>query len=105
MRSSPFSDAGNLAELTPPWLGFRYGLPVNWTTLIRRWEPPGRFTGAQWSRPYRLWHHTHRFEDHGARTRMPLGILGRTVRRLIAQRDLERVFDYRFRRLNQLFPA
>ncbi len=126
-----FSDAGNLAELTPPWLGFRiltpqpirlkagariqyriglHGLPVSWTTEIRHWEPPHRFSDVQLSGPYRLWHHTHRFEAHGDRTRMtdvvryrlPFGILGRIVRRLVVQRDLERVFDYRVERVKEL---
>ena len=130
-----FSDARNLAELTPPWLGFRvltpgpirlaagariryrigwHGVPVGWTTEIRRWEPPHRFIDVQLSGPYQLWHHTHRFDAHEGRTRMtdvvryrlPFGPIGRVIHALKVRRDLGRIFEYRFRRINELFaPA
>lgn len=127
-----FSDARNLAELTPPWLGFRvltphpitletgariryriglHGFPVQWTTEIRRWEPPFRFVDIQLSGPYRLWHHTHRFEAHQGGTRMtdlvryqlPFGPFGEIVRALLVERDLERIFDYRRERVEHHF--
>ena len=125
-----FSDAGNLADLTPPWLGFRiltpgielkagaqiryriglHGVPVGWTTEIRRWEPPHRFTDVQVRGPYRLWHHTHRFEERDGGTRMtdvvryrlPFGWLGSVVRRLVVERDLDRIFEYRRARISEL---
>lgn len=127
-----FSDAGNLAELTPPWLGFRiltpgaielaagtriryrigwHGVPVKWTTEIRRWDPPVRFIDVQLSGPYELWHHTHRFDDHEGETRMtdivryrlPFGVIGRAIQAFKIRGDLERIFDYRFERINELF--
>jgi ligand-binding SRPBCC domain-containing protein len=129
-----FADAGNLAELTPNWLGFRiltpgpiviaagtsiryrlglHGIPITWTTQIRRWEPPFRFVDVQLSGPYQLWHHTHRFEAHNGGTRMtdvvryrlPLGAIGRAVHALAVRRDVEHIFDYRFQRINQLFAG
>ncbi len=128
-----FSDARNLAELTPPWLRLRiltpgvplaegtkiryriglHGLPVGWITEIRRWDPPHRFIDVQLRGPYRLWHHTHRFEASGGGTRMtdivryrlPFGPFGRLVRALVVRRDLTRIFDYRSQRVNQLFAA
>jgi ligand-binding SRPBCC domain-containing protein len=129
-----FSDARNLEELTPPWLGFRilttgpiliaagtriryrlawHGLPVTWTTQIRRWDPPFRFIDVQLSGPYQLWHHTHRFEAHTGGTRMtdvvryrlPFGMIGRAVHTLKVRRDVERIFDYRFERIGELFAA
>lgn len=128
-----FSDARNLEELTPPWLGFRiltsgpirlaagarlryrlslHGLPVNWTTEIRRWEPPFRFIDVQLSGPYQLWHHTHRFEAHNGGTRMadivryrlPFGWIGRAVHVLKVRRDVEEIFDYRRERIASLIP-
>jgi len=127
-----FSDAGNLEEITPPWLRFRIltpgpiriaagtkiryrlswrGVPIFWTTEIRRWEPPHRFVDVQLQGPFGLWHHTHRFEPHKSGTRMtdvvryrlPLGIIGRAVHSLKVRRDIESIFDYRFQRINQLF--
>jgi hypothetical protein len=129
-----FSEAANLEVLTPRWLGFRmltpgpiriaagtrlryrlsvHGMPLTWTTEIRRWDPPLRFIDVQLSGPYRLWHHTHRFEAYGGGTRMtdivryrlPFGILGRAVHALIVRRDVERIFDYRFERINALFAG
>jgi ligand-binding SRPBCC domain-containing protein len=47
-----------------------HGVPVTWTTEIRRWEPPFRFIDAQLTGPYRLWHHTHRFAAMNGGTRM-----------------------------------
>jgi ligand-binding SRPBCC domain-containing protein len=60
--------------------------------------------------PFRLWHHTHRFEPYEGGTRMtdvvryrlPLGIIGRVVHALKVRRDVESIFDYRFRRINEL---
>ena len=129
-----FSDAGNLETITPPWLGFRIatpgpiriaagteiryrlswqGIPVSWKTQIRRWEPPFRFIDVQLAGPYRLWRHTHRFEAHRGGTRMadvvryrlPLGIIGRAVHSLKVRRDIGKIFDYRFKRINDLFAA
>ena len=61
--------------------------------------------------PYQLWHHTHRFEAHNGGTRMrdvvryrlPFGAVGRLVNALMVRRDLEQVFGYRFKRVNELF--
>jgi ligand-binding SRPBCC domain-containing protein len=128
-----FSDASNLAEITPPWLGFRtltpgpiriaagtriryrislHGAPMTWTTEIRQWNPPLRFVDVQLSGPYQLWHHTHRFEACNSGTRMidvvryrlPFGPIGRLVNALLVRRDVGRIFDYRNRRIGEIFP-
>jgi ligand-binding SRPBCC domain-containing protein len=127
-----FGDARNLEELTPRWLGFQiltqgpielaagariryrlslHGIPVTWTTEIRRWEPPFRFIDVQLSGPYRLWHHSHRFESLGGGTlmtdvvryRLPFGIAGRLVNALKVRRDLKGIFDYRHDRVEKRF--
>lgn len=128
-----FSDAGNLEELTPPWLRFEVetprpiemragtridyrlkvrGLPLRWTSEITAWEPPRRFVDEQVRGPYRLWHHEHRFEerpdgtavlDH-VRYAVPGGPgLERLVHRFLVGPDVERIFGYRQRRLQELF--
>jgi ligand-binding SRPBCC domain-containing protein len=119
-----FSDALNLEAITPPWLHFEvmtdgpiamrpgtlieyrlrlHALPLRWLTRIEAWERGRGFADVQVRGPYRLWHHTHRFEAHAAGTIMrdvvryalPLGALGRLARALFVRRDLERIFDFR----------
>jgi ligand-binding SRPBCC domain-containing protein len=126
-----FADALNLERITPPWLGFRvvtpgpiemgagtridyrlrlHGVPLTWHTEIVLWDPPRRFVDVQLSGPYRLWHHTHRFEAVGDGTVMtdivryglargPLGALAHAV---LVRRDLERIFDFRHRAVARL---
>ncbi len=127
-----FADARNLEEITPPWLGFRildmdsdpisagteiryrlrlHGIPIHWRTEIRHWDAPYRFVDVQRSGPYKLWHHTHRFEAHEGRTKMidvvryrlPFGVLGRLVHALKVRGDVRRIFDYRRQRIHELF--
>lgn len=127
-----FGDAFNLEAITPPWLSFRvttprpiamaegalieyrlalHGIPVGWRTRIVSWEPPYRFIDAQLAGPYRLWHHTHTFEElpDGAtlmrdtvRYALPLGPLGEVAHRLFVRRDLDAIFDYRRREVERL---
>lgn len=79
-----FQNPANLAKLTPPWLGFHVltpqplemragaifdyrvsplGFPQYWRTLIESYDAPNSFVDTQLKGPYKLWHHTHRFED------------------------------------------
>lgn len=119
-----FSEARNLAEITPKWLGFRllttdpiemragtrieyrislHGLPLKWRTLISEWNPPFGFKDIQVSGPYKIWEHEHRFEPVAGGTVMrdivryelPLGFLGSLVERYWVRRDLQRIFDHR----------
>jgi len=129
-----FSNAHNLEAITPAWVGFKiltpgnielaagatiryrikvHGIPLKWTTVIRRWEPPHLFVDVQTSGPYRMWHHTHRFEGYNRGTRMtdtvryvlPLGCLGRIVQALQVKADLKRIFQYRSERIAEIFAA
>jgi len=129
-----FSNAGNLEALTPPWLRFeivtplpvemrpgariayrirRHFLALRWESEIVEWTPPLRFVDVQLRGPYREWRHTHEFAsaDGGTwirdrvRYALPLGPLGALVQRFAVRRDLERVFDFRSQRINELFGA
>lgn len=129
-----FANAANLEAITPPWLGFRiltsgpiamragtlieYRLrwrivPLRWLTEIRCWEPPSGFVDVQLRGPYRLWEHTHSFDEveGGTRVRdvvryaLPLGPLGRMAHACFVGADLGRIFDYRARRVAELLGA
>ena len=127
-----FSDARNLEALTPHWMRFQivtpepiamtagaridyrlswHGIPLRWTTEIARWQPPRRFEDVQLKGPYRLWHHTHRFEAAYGGTRitdqvryaLPFGLLGRAIHSLSVRRNVEEIFDYRQEKVRALF--
>ena len=82
----------------------RIGLiPMRWTTAISNYDPPHSFTDVQLKGPYSLWHHTHTFKsveggtmiaDH-VRYGLPFGILGRIVHFFKVKRDVQKIFEYR----------
>jgi ligand-binding SRPBCC domain-containing protein len=119
-----FSLARNLELLTPSWLRFEmltpepvqmhvgalidyrlrlHGVAVRWRSRIDAWEENRRFVDRQLRGPYRLWHHTHEFEDRGqgtlvrdrVRYALPLGPLGSIADRAFVARDLDRIFSFR----------
>ena len=127
-----FCDEKNLEELTPPTLGFQvldkstpdiqsgtlinyrlkiHGFPVRWRTLIEKWQPPVKFSDTQLKGPYKLWHHTHSFEDLHSGTLMrdivyhqvPMGQIGRWVAGPFVSKDIDKIFDYRYQRVEDIF--
>ena len=128
-----FAEAANLEILTPAFLNFKiltpqpiamqrgalidyklrlFQIPFYWRTRIDLFEAPTRFADRQIRGPYRHWYHTHDFREIPGGTEMrdhveyalPFGLLGRLTHGLAIQRMLDRIFDYRYDRLNSLFP-
>ena len=124
-----FSDPYNLDRLTPAWLNFEIltplpaptkqgtlldyrlrirGIPIRWQSEIVVWEPPQRFIDRQTKGPYSLWIHEHRFEDHEGGTlvgdNVEYAVPGGTmVQKFLVAPDLERIFKYRHRVLEETF--
>jgi hypothetical protein len=126
-----FCDPYNLCKITPTWMLFHIvsmepptigqgtlinyrlrwmGLPIRWRTLIDEWVPGQKFVDTALKSPYILWHHTHTFEpvsegilmaDH-VRYRLPFGPFGVLAHRLLVQRQLNEIFDYRIQRIAEL---
>ncbi len=116
-----FEDPHNLARITPVWLRFRIhnpdklrmakglrirytiqwmGVPLEWQTVILADQPPHLFVDGQEQGPYRLWLHTHRFEDtpegilvsDEVRYRLRLGLLGTLGHRVLVRQQLLAIF-------------
>ena len=130
-----FSDPRNLQLITPPWLNFRIastlpeqissgtvidyrlkvrGLPLFWKTVIEEWDPPNGFVDIQTRGPYRKWRHEHVFADRGDRTecvdrvhyQLYGGVIGRAlVHPLFVRSDVEKIFRFRMKWLEDLFSV
>jgi len=129
-----FVDAANLERLTPPTLKFSirtslpiamrpgaiidyrlslFGLPFRWRTVIEVFEPESGFIDIQAAGPYALWRHLHELTDAPGGTlirdrveyELPLGPIGRLAHVLFVRRQLEHIFDYRRRIIEQVFAA
>ncbi len=115
-----FADAGNLQQITPPWLHFSirtavpvamgvgatieyrirlHGLPLRWLTIITAFDPPQLFVDEQRRGPYRTWIHTHRFVEERGGTRLvddvEFDMLAARLVSPLVVRDLRRIFTYR----------
>ena len=124
-----FADAFQLETITPPWLNFRvltprpfeiqkstlidyklrlHMIPIRWQSEISEWEPPYRFVDQQIRGPYTLWYHDHTFEekDGGTLVRdvVDYSMLGGSlVNRFFVQNDLRKIFEYRHKKLREIF--
>jgi ligand-binding SRPBCC domain-containing protein len=126
-----FSDAFQLETLTPPWLRFSvrtpspihlqrgtridyrlwlHGVPIRWQSRMEVWEPPVRFVDVQTRGPYRRWRHEHVFQEVAGGTicrdvvdyAVPGGWL---VDRFFVRGDVRRIFEFRQRKLEEIFGA
>ena len=124
-----FADASNLQAITPPWLNFKiltpgeipmcvgalidyqiriHGFPVCWRTEITGWNPPFSFCDEQRRGPYRLWRHTHTFDEKDGGTLCRDEVVyavpgGALVNRLFVRRDVEKIFAFRTGALKKHF--
>ncbi len=127
-----FSTAENLNLITPPWLYFKiltplpvimkknalidysikfFGLRMTWRTEITVWQPPDRFIDRQIKRPYRVWEHTHLFEEKEGGTQMedviryavPGFVLSPLIHFLFVRPQLDKIFAFREKSILEYF--
>ena len=124
-----FSDAHNLAAITPPWLHFEVrtpapiemapgtcidyqlklrGIPIRWQSEITAWDPPHAFVDEQRRGPYRLWRHTHTFKEtvEGVVVgdSIEYAVWGnRLIDKFFVRPDIEKIFAYRSAQLDKIF--
>ncbi len=128
-----FSTPKNLQTITPDYLGFEItseladhmyagqvitykvrpllGIPLFWMTEITHVAEGKHFIDEQRFGPYVLWHHQHHFKEVEGGVEMidlvhyklPLGFLGKIAHWLFVRKQLEGIFDYRYRFLEEHF--
>jgi len=87
------------------------GIPLFWMTEIKHVEPGQFFVDEQRVGPYAIWHHQHHFRAIPGGVEMtdlvhykiPLGWLGDFANWLFVQRQLNGIFDFRWKKLEELF--
>ena len=128
-----FSKPENLSLITPPRLRFKiltptpvpmkkgqsidyiltimYLFKIRWTSLIQEYNRPYSFVDTQITGPYSYWHHTHSFISHKNGTiikdcvvySIPFGIVGTFLNAIYIKYDLNSIFKYRHKILDQIF--
>lgn len=130
-----FSGPKNLNELTPPEMNFEIitggdvkmyegqiieyrveflrGVKSLWLTEIAHVRENQYFVDEQRVGPYRFWYHEHNFEENISGVKMtdhvtyapPFGVLGDLVNAIWIRSKLERIFDFRFQKITEIFGS
>ncbi len=87
------------------------GIPLGWITEIKTVKEGLFFVDEQRKGPYSIWHHEHHFEAVEGGVLMtdivtytlPLGFLGKFAHWLFVRKQLETIFEYRFKKVEELF--
>ena len=127
------SNPRNLKEITPPYMGFNIlsgadremypgqiiqyivtpilGIKAKWVTEITHVEDKNYFVDEQRFGPYAFWHHKHFIREIPGGVEMediidykvPMGILGQLVHPFLVKPKLDEIFEYRRKKLIELF--
>ena len=87
------------------------GIKTKWVTEITHVKDKEYFVDEQRFGPYALWHHKHFIKEIQGGVEMediidykvPMGILGQLVHPIIVKPKLEEIFNYRQKKLIELF--
>jgi ligand-binding SRPBCC domain-containing protein len=99
---------GQIIEYTlKPFLG----ITVYWMTEITHVVPGKFFVDEQRKGPYTMWHHQHHFNPIEGGTEMtdivhyknPFGIIGNFANSLFVKKQVDAIFDYRFKKIEEIF--
>lgn len=127
------SNPKNLKTITPDYMGFNIlsgadrpmfagqiiqyivtpvlGIKTKWVTEISHVVDKKYFVDEQRFGPYALWHHKHFIKevDGGVEMediidyKLPFGIVGQLVHPILVKPKLEEIFNYRSKKLEELF--
>lgn len=87
------------------------GISTNWVTEITHVMDYKYFVDEQRFGPYAMWHHEHWFRAIRGGVEMtdrisykvPFGILGRILEKILIRKQLKAIFEYRYRKLIEFF--
>lgn len=87
------------------------GISMYWMTEITHVRDRAYFVDEQRFGPYSLWHHQHHFKEVPGGVEMtdivhykiPLGFIGDWANRLFIRKQLEDIFAYRVKRVEEIF--
>lgn len=130
-----FSSPKNLNEITPEDMIFKItskvpekmyeglfitykispllGIQMDWCTEITHIKDRQFFVDEQRKGPYNIWHHEHHFEEVEGGVKMTdilhydigKSILGDIAGALFVHAKVKNIFDYRYKKLQELFPG
>ena len=88
-----------------------FGIKMNWMTEITHVKDMEYFVDEQRFGPYALWHHQHHFKEVKGGVLMtdivnyaiPYGIIGRIANKLLVEKQIMKIFNYRTKEINKLF--
>jgi len=124
-----FETPKNLNLITPPWLNFKiippipkttyegleisyrlslHKLPMFWKSKIIRYKKNEYFCDKQIFGPYLFWEHTHTFSADGNKTIIRdivnyKILFGQIFHKLFVKRDLKNIFEYRYKKIEEVF--
>lgn len=87
------------------------GIRVHWVTEITHLKDKEYFVDEQLFGPYSFWHHKHFLKavDGGVEMtdivhyKAPLAIFGKIANSLIIKKKLNSIFDYRYKKIEEIF--
>jgi ligand-binding SRPBCC domain-containing protein len=87
------------------------GIKMNWVTEITHVKDKEYFVDEQRFGPYSFWHHRHSFQlsDNGVdmfddlHYKIPFGAIGRVANGILIKKQVLQIFDYRYKKLEEIF--
>ena len=88
-----------------------FGIPMYWMTEITHVADKKYFIDEQRFGPYTLWHHQHHFKEilggvemtDIVHYKLPLWFLGDIAKVLFVKKQLQGIFDYRTKKVEEMF--
>ena len=90
-----------------------WGIKLHWVTEITHVKENDFFVDEQRFGPYQFWHHKHYLKAVAGGVEMtdvlhyklPFGVIGKLVNALFVKRKVTQIFDFRYKKLDELFNS